>query len=293
MYTLKFQVQAADAGRKVKYFLRSTMQLSYHQSSVLKATGGLKVNGESVHANHILQAGDVVTAELPEQGAQKQVMPEALPVCIVYEDDDLCIVDKPAPLACQSTPKQPSGTLENRMHHRYAHIENYVFRPVNRLDKGTSGLMAVAKHAHAYQLMQRQLHSEHFIREYTAIVEGELSGEGTINLPIAKVPDASVRRCIDRENGQHAITHYRCESFQNGRTQVRLRLETGRTHQIRVHLSAAGHPIAGDFLYGSELPELPGRFALHSCLICFVHPITGETIECTSPLPNELKGLLD
>ena len=293
MYTLEFQVQDADAGRKVKYFLRSTMQLSYHQSAVLKAAGGLKVNGESVHANYILKPGDVVTAELPEQGAQKQVLPEALPVRIVYEDDDLCIVDKPAPLACQSTPKQPCGTLENRMHHRYAHIENYVFRPVNRLDKGTSGLMAVAKHAHAYQLMQRQLHSDRFIREYTAIVEGALTGEGTIDLPIAKVPDATVRRYIDHENGQRAVTHYRCEICRNGRTQVRLRLETGRTHQIRVHMAASGHPIAGDFLYGSELDELPGRFALHSCRIRFMHPISGDMLECSSPLPNELKGLLE
>ena len=292
MHKIEIRVSETDSGRKIKYFLRSNLQISYHQSCVLKNTNGLKVNGEAVHVNYILREGDLVSVELPELGAQKQVVPEALPVNIVYEDDDLYIIDKPAPLACQSTPKQPLGTLENRLCHHYANIENYVFRPINRLDKGTSGLMAVAKHAHAYQLMQRQLHTENFVREYLAVVEGSFSGEGTINLPIAKEADATVRRCINHENGQYAITHYRSEFTGNTRSRIRLRLETGRTHQIRVHLAAIGYPIAGDFLYGTELEALPGRFALHACHISFLHPLSGERIERVSPLPNELKGLL-
>lgn len=283
---------ASDAGRKIKYFVRGNMHVSYHQFSVLKNCGGLMVNDEQVHANYLLREGDVVTADLPEMGADKAVVPEEGFVNIVYEDDDLIIIDKPAPLACQCTPKQPSGTLENRLAHHYRDYADFVFRPLNRLDKGTSGLMAAAKHAHACQVLQKQLHSEHFVREYEAVVEGFLSGEGWIDLPIAKEGAATVRRIVDHENGRPARTHYRCLYSDGSRSLVRLRLETGRTHQIRVHMAAIGHPLTGDFLYGDEIEALPGRFALHSAYISLIHPISGEKIECFSPIPPELKGLL-
>ena len=282
----------ADAGRKIKYFVRSDMRVSYHQFSQLKNGGGLKVNGAIVHANYILNEGDVVTAELPELGANKAVIGENKPIVIAYEDDDILIIDKSAPLACQCTPKQPEGTLENRVVYHYQDIENFVFRPLNRLDKGTSGLMAVAKHAHACQILQKQLHSDCFVREYEAVVEGVLEGEGWIDLPIGKEQAATVRRVIDHENGLQARTFYRSIFSDGVRTHVRLRLETGRTHQIRVHMAATGHPITGDFLYGSEIAELPGRFALHSAYISLIHPCSGERIDRQSPLPDALKGLL-
>ena len=282
---------ATDAGRKIKYFVRGDMQVSYHQFSVLKNTGGLRVNGEIVHANHILKEGDIVTADLPEQGTDKLVQPEGLPIDIVYEDDDIIILNKPAPLACQCTPKQPAGTLENRVLYHYKDIDGFVFRPLNRLDKGTSGLMAVAKHAHACQILQKQLHTPDFVREYEAVVDGVLHGEGMIDLPIAKEAAATVRRIIDQENGKEARTYYRAFSDDGKRSHVRLRLETGRTHQIRVHMSALSHPVTGDFLYGTETDELPGRFALHSAYISLLHPIRAERIQFESPLPPELRGL--
>ena len=279
---------AADIGRKIKYFVRGDMRVSYHQFSQLKSSGGLRVNGETVHANYFLREGDVVTVELPELGANKVVLGEDKPITIAYEDEDILILDKSAPLACQCTPKQPEGTLENRVIYHYKHIENFVFRPLNRLDKGTSGLMAVAKHAHACQILQKQLHSEDFIREYEAIVEGVLEGEGWIDLPIGKEQAATVRRVIDHENGLKARTYYRAIFSDGKRTRVRLRLETGRTHQIRVHMAAIGHPLTGDFLYGCECDALPGRFALHSVYISLVHPCSGRQIECTSPLPEAM-----
>lgn len=281
-----------DAGRKIKYFVRSDMQVSYGQFSALKNYGGLLVNGEIVHANHELHPGDEVTVLLQERAADKLVTPEQDPVNIVYEDADIYIVDKPAPLACQCTSKQPLGTLENRLHAHYGQEADFVFRPLNRLDKGTSGLMAAAKHPHACQILQKQLHTPAFVREYIAIVEGAFEGEGTIDLPIAKAEGTTVRRIVDHERGSRAVTHYNVEECNGQHSIVRLRLETGRTHQIRVHLSSIGHPIAGDFLYGRELPELPGRFALHSAYIALNHPITGERISISSPLPLELRRLM-
>lgn len=293
MIELQARAGERDAGRKIKYFVRGDMKVSNGQFSALKTTGGLKVNGETVHANHLLRPGDLVSVILPDSCAAKTVIPEEGPVSIVYEDDDIYIIDKSAPLACQCTSRQPHGTLENRLYARYENVEGFTFRPLNRLDKGTSGLMAAAKHPHACQILQKQLHSPEFLREYLAVVEGVMEGEGTIHLPIAKEQAATVRRIVDHENGLPAVTHYHVESTDGKRSLVRLRLETGRTHQIRVHLSSLGFPICGDFLYGTELDCLPGRFALHSTLIRFRHPISGKYITLTSPLPAELKELMN
>ena len=281
-----------DDGRKVKFFVRGGMGVSGGQFAALKARDGLLVNGVPVHANHALRAGDEVTVLL-EDPVRESAAPEDAPVRVVFEDEDLLIIDKPAPLACQCSPKQPGGTLENRLAFRYRDRPGFVFRPLNRLDRGTSGLMAAAMNAHACQRLQRQLHTDRFIREYLAVAEGRLEGEGVIDAPIAKEPAATVRRVVDWENGARAVTHYRVEKSGEAHSLVRLRLETGRTHQIRVHLRHLGHPIAGDFLYGREDPRLPGRFALHSTYIRLVHPVTGEIIERESPLPAELSALLE
>ena len=289
MRVLTAAVSEEDAGRLVKYFVRGRMGVSYHQFAALKVRDGVRVNGCAVHANHVLQCGDRVEVWLEDDTAAA-VIPDPTPVNVVWEDDDILIIDKPAPLACQCSAKQASMTLENRLAYRYPGM---VFRPLNRLDKGTSGLMAAARHAHAAQALQKQLHTEQFVREYLAVAEGRMEGSGVIDAPIAKEAAATVRRVVDAVNGVRAVTRYRVEAAGEGRTLVRLRLETGRTHQIRVHLAHLGHPIVGDFLYGREDPALPGRFALHSTYIRLVHPITGEIVERTSPLPAELKRLMD
>ena len=281
-----------DAGRKVKFFVRGDMGVSYGQFSALKQRDGLLVNGVPVHANHPLRPGDAVTVALEDAPGGRSVAPEAGPVSIVYEDEDLLLIDKPAPLACQCSPKQPGGTLENRLAYRYRDRPGFVFRPLNRLDKGISGLMAAAMNAHAAQRLQRQLHTDQFIREYLAVVEGRMEGEGVIDAPIAKAPEATVRRVVDYENGRPAVTQYRVERSGEDRSLVRLRLETGRTHQIRVHLSHLGHPIVGDFLYGQEDERLPGRFALHATYIRLTHPVTGDVVEAESPLQEALEALL-
>ncbi len=286
MRILEVTVPAEADGRKLKYFVRGSLGLSYRQYSALKQAEGLSLNGRPARANDLLRAGDLLVARLPED-AGRGVEPEDGPVRVAWEDEDVLVIDKTAPLPCQCSPKQSGGTLENRLARLYG--PDFLFRPVNRLDRGTSGLMAAAKNAHACQRLQRQLHTPEFIREYLAVVEGELSGEGVVDLPIAKESAATVRRVVDSQRGQPAVTHYRALERHGGFTLVRLRLETGRTHQIRVHMAALGHPVAGDFLYGRELPQLPGRFALHSTFISFLHPITGREVSLESPLPAELR----
>ena len=281
-----------DAGRRVKYFVRGDMGVSYGQFASLKQQNGLRVNGVPVHANHLLRPGDTVTVVLADTSGVKAVAPEEGPVTLVYEDEDLIILDKPAPLACQCSPKQPAGTLENRLAFLYRDRPGFVFRPLNRLDRGTSGLMAAAMNAHAAQRLQKQLHTDSFVREYLAVVEGCLEGAGTIDAPIKKEDAATIRRIVDFNDGKPAVTHYRVEQPGDWFSLVRLRLETGRTHQIRVHLAHLGHPIVGDFLYGAEDPRLPGRFALHSTRISLVHPVSGEIVEKTSPLPEALAEVL-
>ena len=280
---------AKDAGRRIKHFVRGDMGVSGGQFASLKMNGGLRVNGAVVHANHLLKEGDRVEVLLEDAGAV-DILPDPTPVDVAYEDEDILIIDKCAPLACQCSPRQTVMTLENRLAHRYPGMP---FRPLNRLDRGTSGLMAAAKHAHAAQLLQRQLHTDAFVREYLAVVEGAMTGEGVIDAPIAKAPGPTVRRVVDWENGARAVTRYRVEQTGTRYSLVRLRLETGRTHQIRVHLCHLGHPVAGDFLYGTEDARLPGRFALHSTRIRLNHPITGKAIERVSPLPEALRRLLE
>jgi 23S rRNA pseudouridine1911/1915/1917 synthase len=286
---LKAVVGPGDAGRKIKYYVRGSLGVSYTQFNALKVQGGLIVNGQSVHANYVLNEGDAVEVVLPEK-APSGVEPVPGSVNIAYEDADIMIIDKTAPLACQSSSRNAQPALENFLAARFG--PDFIFRPLNRLDRGTSGLLCAAKHAHAYQILQKQLHTDDFLREYLAVIEGEMPGEGVIDLPIMKEEAASVRRVVDMERGRPSVTHWRSQCAGNGRTLLRLRLETGRTHQIRVHLSHMGHPIAGDFLYGTELACLPGRFALHSTRILLTHPMTGKPVDVTSPLPDDLKNLL-
>ena len=286
MRELTHTVAPEDDGRFIKDVLRKRMGLSTRQMNRLKRQGGMLLGGAPVHANARVRAGEVVAARLEEEGDQA-LLPEPGPLDIVYEDDDLLILDKPAPLPCQATPGQPGGALANRLAARYG--APYVFRPVNRLDKGTSGLMAVAKHAHAHNLLRQALHTPDFVRAYEAVCVGAPQPPaGWIDLPIAKAPGATVRRQVDPE-GKSARTWYETLAVHGGYAHLRLVLDTGRTHQIRVHLSHLGCPIAGDFLYGQEDPRLPGRFALHASAIALRQPITGRALRFASPLPAPLR----
>lgn len=279
-------------GRVLRDVLRRDMGVSYSAMKSAKWDGRILVDGTPATVDTILHAGQVVTMLWPADQPKYQQRPYDLLLKIPYEDDDLLVVDKPAPLASQSSAAHPDDSLENAVFAYFGCPADFVYRPVNRLDKGTSGLMVIAKTPHAQHLLQKQLHTEAFERIYLAVVEGQPEmEEGVIDAPIEKEEAASIRRVVC-PMGRPSVTCYRVEKTCGGRTLLRLRLETGRTHQIRVHVSHMGWPVCGDFLYGRELAELPGRFALHSAELHLRHPFTGEMLHLVSPLPEELARLM-
>lgn len=283
MRTLSYTVPPEDGGRLLRRLVRGRMGVSQRAFSSLKMSGGVMVDGVPARADQAVLTGQVITVTMAD--GVSSVEPDPTPVDVVYEDEDLLIVNKPAPLPCQSSSRQEGFALENRLAARYG--ERYVFRPVNRLDKGTSGLMAVARHPHAQMLLTRALHSDRFVREYLAVLQGRPpEDEGLVDAPIRKANGATVRREV-APDGKLARTRYRLLSEKDGLSLVRLRLETGRTHQIRVHMQFLGCPVWGDFLYGEEVPELPGRFALHAWRISLDHPMTGAPLAFEAPLPPE------
>lgn len=286
------QVADAQDGQRLSRFLRETLGVSYTAMKSAKWDNRILVDGVPAPVSHLLRAGETVTFREAADAPVYTLRPYALPLTIPYQDEHLLIVDKPAPLASQSSAGHPDDSLENALYAHFGCPADFVYRPVNRLDRGTSGLMAVARTPHAQQLLQRQLHTPDFQRVYLAVCEGAPPQDsGVISLPIGKADAASIRREV-RPDGKPSVTRYEVLEHASRRSLLRLTLETGRTHQIRVHLSAVGCPVCGDFLYGTELAELPGRFALHSAALTLRHPLTGETLSLSSPLPPALSALL-
>lgn len=286
-------VTAAEAGRKLRDILRQVMGVSYGAMKSAKWDGRITLDGVAMPVDTVVRAGQRVEMRWKDNTPAYPLTPYPLALCIPWQDEHLMIIDKPAPLASQSSANHPDDALENALYSHFGCPENFVYRPVNRLDKGTSGLMVVARSPHSQHRLQALLHTSSFRRVYLAVVEGHLpQKQGVIAAPIGKEDAASIRRLVTPD-GKPSVTHYEVLQESARRSLVRLELETGRTHQIRVHMAHMGCPVAGDFLYGSELPELPGRFALHSHELFLTHPLTGENLHIVSPLPSLLTSLLD
>lgn len=289
---MEYRVDGSNAGRKLRDILRQVMGVSYSAMKSAKWDGRITVDGVPTPVDAIMREGNLVAIRWKDSPAYA-VRPYHMPLSIPYEDSHLFVIDKPAPLASQSSANHPDDSLENAL---FAHLgcpADYVYHPVNRLDKGTSGLMLVAKTPHAQHLLQQRLHTTAFRRIYLAVVDGALKAQsGTVSAPIGKEEAASIRRIVTPD-GKPSITHFEVLRGNDSRSLVRLELETGRTHQIRVHMAHLGCPVTGDFLYGREIPELPGRFALHSHEVFLHHPVTGEEMHIVSPLPDALTSLLD
>ena len=288
---MEYTVRPEEGGRKVRDILRRSMGVSYTALKSAKWNGRIRLNGETVRADAMVIPGDLVSIEWAEDEPVYAVKPFPLDIKVPWIAEHLMIVDKPAGIASQASRNHPEDSLENAV---YAYLdcpENYIYRPVNRLDKGTGGLMVIARTPHTQHLLQRQLHSTTFRRRYLALTDGvPEKAEGVLDYPIEKMPGSTVKRTV-REDGKPSCTRYKTLRAGNGHALMLLELETGRTHQIRVHLSHIGCPVRGDFLYGTEQPEeYPGCFALHSAIVELLHPITGEKIVLTS-LPEWAEGI--
>jgi len=254
---------------------------------------GLLVDGEDIYTSYLVHAGQIV-AILADDKAPSDIVPNEGPVNICYEDEDLLVVDKPAGLAVHPCAGSWDDSLGARLVHYYHQIGLAAdFHPVHRLDKGTSGLMVVSKHPAAQHILTQALHSGDFLREYLAVCEGCPSPlSGTVDAPLGRTDTSYIRQEV-RADGKSARTHY--EVVQQGArfSLLRLVLDTGRTHQIRVHMAYLGHPLAGDFLYGTEDPDLIPRPALHSARLELTQPFSGRRLLFESPLPADMARLLE
>ena len=293
MARLTLTVSSEQSGRTVLSLLRRELGLSTGCVNRLKRVEtGLTCNGLRVFTNAVLQAGDILSVDLNAGETPTQIPPVPMDLDIVFEDEHLLVVNKSAPLAVIPSSLVPTEpTLAAGL---MAYLgPSAAIHPVNRLDRGTTGLMVVAKSGYIHDQLRRRLHSGDFFRSYLAICVGAPEPpQGTIALPIGRAPGSAIRRQIDPA-GQSARTDYRLLRVRSGLSLVALMPWTGRTHQIRVHMAAIGCPLAGDWLYGTEDRGLIPRPALHAVRLAFTHPVTGEPLSFTAPLPGDMKLLLE
>lgn len=290
---LRYVIRPGDGGRSVQWVAIHALQVSRGMLSRMKFSGGILLDGVRCRTTQTVLPGQVLTLTEPAPRRAFPLPPGdacAGALDIVYEDADYLAVNKPAPLPAMAS-RKGGPALQGLVFLHMGQPEGFVYRPVNRLDSGTSGLMLIAKSAHAQQLMQRQLLGGAVARGYLVIVMGcPEPRSGVIRLPIGHGP--GTRRMVD-PSGRACVTQYAVERSLNGVSLLRITLETGRTHQIRVHMSALGCPVMGDYLYGQADPRLPGRFALHAHMLAFDHPVTGGRIALESPLPGALSALIN
>lgn len=289
---LRFTVKKDEAGRTLRDVLQTSYGVSRRLLVKAKHAGEILVNGKLTYVTSILHADDQVEVILPPDEVE-HIEPQEMPLAIRYEDEDLLIIAKPAGLVVHPTRTHLTGTLANGVMAYYQQKgEQHSFRPVNRLDKDTSGLMIVAKTQWAHEGCARLQREHSLMRTYQAIVHGRLPVEaGIIDAPIGLRDDSIIERMV-RPDGQQARTHYRVLQTWATYSLVELQLETGRTHQIRVHMAYLGHPLLGDDLYGGTR-ELIGRQALHAVRLSVPHPRSKELIVLSEPLPADMAALVD
>jgi len=281
-------------GTRVDTLLKKHLSLSGTVVRRIKwLEDGILVDGVRVNTRFVPRAGQTLSVRLSDPERLSGVVPAPGALDIVYEDEDLIVLNKPAGLSVHPGPGHYSDTLGNFLVHYYETTgQEGDFHPVHRLDRGTSGLLVTAKHPHAQERLKNQLHTPAFRRVYLAVCEGSPNpNAGVVDAPLGPVEGSLMAQQV-RPDGKPARTHYKTLQTARGRALLRLELETGRTHQIRVHMAYLGHPLTGDFLYGTEDPDLISRTALHSHQLHFLHPITGEPLHFIQPLPEDMLRLL-
>lgn len=291
---IEYTITVPDQGCSVESFLRSR---GYSHRLVVRLRndpGGLTVDGRTVYTIHSLAAGELLRVTLTEEESSN-IVPARLPLSIVYEDEDLLVINKAAGVAIHPSPGHHHNSLANAVAWYYSQKgEPFTYRAINRLDRDTTGLLILAKHMlSACVLSGKMLHRE-IRREYRALACGRTMEQGVIHTPIARVPGSVLERQVDEEKGEAACTRYRRLSYNEALdlSYISLCLETGRTHQIRVHMKSIGHPLPGDFLYHPDYRYI-SRQPLHSHRLGFCHPVTGQAMDFTSELPEDMACLVN
>ncbi|MBM3772716.1 MAG: RluA family pseudouridine synthase [Acidimicrobiia bacterium] len=300
-------VEAEHAGSRLDRFLAAVLgTISRSQIQRLIREGHVRVDGRPAKANLSLKKGQAIAVEVPE-AVPSAVAAEPLPIPILYQDEDIVVVDKPAGMVVHPAAGHATGTLVNALLHSVDDLSGIggEKRPgiVHRLDKGTSGLMVVAKNDAAHEALAQQFHDRQVDKEYIALVWGEVQPGRRIDAPIGRDPEDRKRMSARARRSREAVTRVvRTEPLTRALTLAVVAIHTGRTHQIRVHLSAIGHPVVGDALYGGVHRRVPGdlravtrleRPFLHAARLAFRHPLNGRRMEFTSPLPRDLQSVLD
>ncbi len=291
--TLTYPITSQDATQTIEQFLRGKSYSSQCIKELKKQWGSILINDEPQYMRHYMKAGEILTVQIQEETSSEKIPPVELPLDIIYEDEDLLVINKPAHMPIHPSLNNYENSLANALAW-YFEKQNkpFVFRCINRLDRDTSGLTIVAKHMLSGGILSSMVAERAIHREYLAIVRGLVTPKsGTIDAPIGRKGDSIIERQIDYTCGERAITHYSLKEYKNGHSLLSIHLETGRTHQIRVHMKHIGFPLIGDHLYNPDM-EYMTRQALHSHRLQFTHPITGESMDFTAPLPEDMQQVL-
>lgn len=291
--TITYHIGERSAGLRIEQYLRRQGYSRQNLARLKRMHKSILVNGVWAYMRTPLRTSDILTVNIRETESSPNIPPTDLPLDIIYEDEDIIVVNKPAGMPVHPSRNNFHYSLANALMHYYQEQgQAFVFRCTNRLDRDTSGLTVVARHMVSSSILSVMGSRREITREYLAVVRGTIEPpSGTIDAPIGRADSDLIERKIDFSNGERAVTHYRVVEEKNGHSLVSLVLETGRTHQIRVHMKHIGHPLAGDYLYNPDM-EFIGRQALHSHRLAFTHPITGEHLEFTTPLPGDMLGIL-
>ncbi len=296
--TLTLQIPPEASGTSVRNYLREFGFSSHLLIQLKQREHSVRLNGSPAYLNIPLKEGDHLEILLPEETSPEQLVPSPLPFELLYEDEDLLVVNKSSGMPIHPSRGNFDNTLANAAAYYFQQRqEPFSYRCINRLDRDTTGALILARHALSACILSADMRSRRIRRTYLALAEGVTKPEDTIDLPIGRKDSSIIERCIDPVHGERAVTHYKTlDTFSVSGAAcslLELHLETGRTHQIRVHLSAAGHPLLGDSLYNAEGISVPGRQALHSRSLEFTHPITKEAVQITAPIPEDFRSLLE
>ena len=290
---LEYEIPSEYDGANITTVLKQHFKISTNLIKDLKKyKEGIQVNGEHKRVVDFVAKGDILKITIRDT-ASENIVPTDIPLDIVYEDEDVLVINK-----LPNMPTHPSmGNYENSlangvMYYYKSKGEERVFRAVNRLDKDTSGLMAVAKNSYIHARLGEEIQKKELKRKYMCIVCGDVERDGTVDAPIRRA-DGSVINRIVAPDGQRAVTHYRVVKRYGEYTLLEMKLETGRTHQIRVHMAYIGHPLVGDWLYGTEDHNIAKRQMLHSSYLCFTHPITGQIMEFKDEMAEDMRAFIE